>query len=220
MSPGWGRGSNRRCPFAGPSSRGHHNRRCSCLGVSPISVSPSFSPPSQTWLEFLVQNGFCDYKREETKAEPSFEITLPDIASAGSNIIRSPISSPGKQSSPDKLAQQEKRDQEGEPGLHLGDRTRPGTEARKCTVPGHHVGRPRWQRLLPSPEAASSWQGAPVVGALNQLWQPPTVGLMAGRSFLKSFFFSQWLYHLILFWIMKELELGTANLRAPSCSAD
>lgn len=38
----------------------------------------------------------CDYKREETEAEPSFEITLYAIAATGSNIIRSPISSPKK----------------------------------------------------------------------------------------------------------------------------
>lgn len=44
-------------------------------------------------------NGLCDYEREETEAELSFEITLPAIAEAGSNIIKSPISSPGKQSS-------------------------------------------------------------------------------------------------------------------------
>ena len=36
----------------------------------------------------------CDYKREETEAEPSFETTLYAIAATGSNIIRSPISSP------------------------------------------------------------------------------------------------------------------------------
>lgn len=36
----------------------------------------------------------CDYKREDTEAEPSFEITMCAIAATGSNIIRSPISSP------------------------------------------------------------------------------------------------------------------------------
>lgn len=96
MSPGWGKGSGRKCPFAGPSWPGRHSKRCSCLGVSPISVSPSFSPPSQTWLEFLLQNGFCDYTREDTEAEPSFEIALPAIPAAGSNIIKSPIASPKK----------------------------------------------------------------------------------------------------------------------------
>jgi len=73
MSPGWGRGSNRRCPFAGPSWRGHHSRRCSCLGVSPISVSPSFSPPSQTWLEFLVQNGFVIIRGKKQKLSPALK---------------------------------------------------------------------------------------------------------------------------------------------------
>lgn len=73
MSPGWGKGSNRRCPFAGPSWRGHHSRRCSCLGVSPISVSPSFSPPSQTWLEFLVQNGFVIIRGKKQKLSPALK---------------------------------------------------------------------------------------------------------------------------------------------------
>lgn len=41
--------------------------------------------------------------------------------------------------------------------LNPGDRTGPGTERRKWTVPGDRVGRQRWPRLLlPSPEAASS----------------------------------------------------------------
>lgn len=40
--------------------------------------------------------------------------------------------------------------------LNPGERTQRGNEARKCTIPGDRVGRPRWQRLLPSPKAASS----------------------------------------------------------------
>lgn len=67
--------------------------------------------------------------------------------------------------------------------LNLGAQTRPETEGRKWTVPGDRVGSPRWQRLLlPSPEAASSRQGAPMMGALKQLWQPPTAGLMERSS--------------------------------------
>lgn len=49
----------------------------------------------------------CDYKREETEAEPSFEITLYAIAATGSNIIRSPISSPKKNTKRKKKMRQE-----------------------------------------------------------------------------------------------------------------
>ena len=41
-------------------------------------------------------NALCDYKIEQTEVEPSFKITLPAIAAAGSNIIKSPISNPKK----------------------------------------------------------------------------------------------------------------------------
>lgn len=35
-------------------------------------------------------NGLCDYRRAETEAEPSFEITASTIVATGSNIIKNP----------------------------------------------------------------------------------------------------------------------------------
>lgn len=39
-------------------------------------------------------DALCDYKMEKTEAEHNFKITLPAIAAAGSNIIKSPTSNP------------------------------------------------------------------------------------------------------------------------------
>jgi hypothetical protein len=53
-------------------------------------VSPSFLPPSQTWLQFLVQDGLWDYSREDAEAEVSFKIRSSTSVATGSNIIKSP----------------------------------------------------------------------------------------------------------------------------------
>lgn len=52
-------------------------------------------------------DALCDYKMEKTEAELNFKITLPAIAAAGSNIIKSPTSNPKRKDKKKMIQEQE-----------------------------------------------------------------------------------------------------------------
>lgn len=78
---------------------GHHDAAITAEGVPAWKFLPfpchllSYHHHRHDW-NFLVQTGLGDYNVEEMDAEPSFEILVPAIAAAGSNIIKSSLSSP------------------------------------------------------------------------------------------------------------------------------